>query len=52
MRKGMHTGFWWESQKERDCYGDLDVDGRIILKWMLVRTGFIWLRVGTSGDLL
>jgi hypothetical protein len=26
---------WWESQKERDIYEDLDVDGRIISKWFL-----------------
>jgi hypothetical protein len=23
----MHTGFWWESQKEREHYKDLDVGG-------------------------
>jgi hypothetical protein len=31
-RRGMHIGFWWESQKERDHYEDLDVGGWIILK--------------------
>jgi hypothetical protein len=36
--------------KERHHYEDLDVDGRIILKWLLdnrvgVWTGFMWLRV-------
>jgi hypothetical protein len=42
-------------QKETDCYKDINVRGRIILKWILdrkdgvVRTGFIWLRIGTSG---
>jgi hypothetical protein len=29
----MHTGFWWESQKERDYYEDLDVGGRMIILW-------------------
>jgi hypothetical protein len=40
-------------------YGeDLDVDGRIILEWILGKwdwnlwTGCIWLRVGTNGRLL
>jgi hypothetical protein len=31
----MHTGFWWEGQKERDHYEDLDIGGSIILKWIL-----------------
>jgi hypothetical protein len=29
-RRGMHIGFWWESQKERGHYEDLDVGGKII----------------------
>jgi hypothetical protein len=28
-------GFWWENQKERDHYEDLDMGGRIILVWIL-----------------
>jgi hypothetical protein len=42
----------------RDHLGDLDVDRRIILEWILekfigkVWTGFIWLRIRTSGGLL
>jgi hypothetical protein len=37
---------------------DLDVDGKIILEWILGKydgkmcTEFIWLRIGTSGGLL
>jgi hypothetical protein len=31
-RRGMRTGFWWESQNEKDHYEDLAVGGRIILK--------------------
>jgi predicted choloylglycine hydrolase len=52
--RGMHTGYWWESQKERDQF----MGGWIILKWILekcdrvVQTGVIWLRIGTSGGLL
>jgi hypothetical protein len=54
----MHVGFWWESQKERDHYEDLELGGRIKLRWILERsdgviwTGLIWLRIGTSGGLL
>jgi hypothetical protein len=33
-RRGMHIGFWWESEKERDHEENLDVCGRIILKWI------------------
>jgi hypothetical protein len=33
--RGMHMGFWWGSQKERDHQEDLDVGGRIILKCIL-----------------
>jgi hypothetical protein len=48
----------WESQKERDHYENLDLGGRMIQEWVLekedgvVWTGFIWLRIGTSGRLL
>jgi hypothetical protein len=43
--------------KERDCLGDIGVDGRIILKIILIKldmkvqTGFIWFRIGANGEL-
>jgi hypothetical protein len=46
----MHTEFFSENLRGRDCVGDFDVDGRITLKYILkewdlsVWTGFIWLR--------
>jgi hypothetical protein len=36
-RRRMHTGFWWESHKERYHQEDQDVDVRKILKWILER---------------
>jgi len=40
--------------RERDHWGDLDVDGRILLRWIFgkwewVETGWSWLRMGTDG---
>jgi hypothetical protein len=50
---------WWEIQKERDHWEDQNiVGGWTILRWILERqdemerTGWIWLRMGTSGRLL
>jgi hypothetical protein len=31
-RRGMHIGYWWERQKERDDCEDQDVGGWAILK--------------------
>ena len=40
--------------RERDHWGDPDVDGRIILRWFFrkwegVETGWSWLRIGKDG---
>jgi hypothetical protein len=41
--------------RERVRWGDPDVDGRIILRWIfrkleeVVGTGWRWLRIGTGG---
>jgi hypothetical protein len=54
----MHTTFWFGSLKGGDHYEDLGVDGRITLGWILGRwslgmwIAFIWLRIGTGGELL
>jgi hypothetical protein len=54
----MQTKFWSETLKGSDDSKDLDVAGRIILEMILGKwggkfwTGFIWLRIGTSGRLL
>jgi hypothetical protein len=38
-RREMHIELWWETQKEEDHWEDLDVGGRIILKWILESYG-------------
>jgi hypothetical protein len=54
----MHTVFQLENLKGRDHLEDLDVDERIILGRILEKycwnawTGFIWLRIASSGGLL
>jgi hypothetical protein len=36
-RRGLHIGYWWESQKERDHCEDQHTGGWTILKWILER---------------
>jgi len=48
------TGFGRGNRRERDQWGDPDVDGWIILRWICgkwegVETGWSWLRIGTDG---
>ena len=44
-RKGeMCIGFWWGNLRERDNWGDQDVDGRLILRWILRK----WEGVGSG----
>ena len=47
----MCTGFWWGNLSERVHWGDLDVDGKKILrrifgKWEWLEIGWSWLRLG------
>jgi hypothetical protein len=52
------TGFRLRVPKVRELLEDLGVGGRITLRWILGRqesmgrTGFGWLRIGSSGGLL
>ena len=58
MRRGECIGSWWGSRRERDHWGDLGVDGRIILGWISRRwdvgiwTGLGWLRIESGGGSL
>jgi hypothetical protein len=58
MGTEMHIGYWWESRKERNHWEDRDVSGWTVLGWIserydgMVWNGLIWLRIGTSGELL
>jgi hypothetical protein len=54
-RGEVFTGFWLGGPKVRDHWEDLGRGGRITLRWTLERlgsmgrTGFSWLRIGSSG---
>jgi hypothetical protein len=34
-RRGMHIGYLWERQKEREHWEDQDIGGWAVLKWIL-----------------
>jgi hypothetical protein len=48
-RIGVHIGYWWESQKERDPWEDQDVGGWTVLKQILDRMGWYGLDRSDSG---
>jgi len=51
VRRGGCIGSWWGNRSERDHWGDLGVDGWIILGWISRRwdvgiwTGLYWPRI-------
>jgi hypothetical protein len=51
-RRGMYTGFCWESKKERDRYDDLGVGMRIMLKWILEKLNsvMVWIHLTHDKD--
>jgi hypothetical protein len=54
----MHGGFWWGNLRAQDHMRDLDINGMLILKWILQTwdeltwRDFVWLRIGANGGLL
>jgi hypothetical protein len=36
-RRGMHIGYWWEIQMEREHWEDQDIGGWTVIKWFLER---------------
>jgi hypothetical protein len=34
-KREVHTGFWWGDLREGNHLGNLGLDGKIILKWIL-----------------
>jgi len=36
------TGFWWGNLRERDHWGDPEVDGKIILRWIFTSGKGLW----------
>jgi len=57
-RRGGCIRSWWGNRRERDHWGDLGVDGWIILGWISRRwdvgmwNGLGWPRIGTGGGRL
>ena len=48
-RREVCTGFWWGNWRERDHWGDPDLDGRIILRWTCRKCGD-WMELAQDRD--
>jgi hypothetical protein len=48
----VYTELWWGDLRERGHFEDLDMDGRIILKWISKKWDRGWIdlaKIGTGG---
>jgi len=51
----VHIGYWWGGLRKGNHLKDLNVDGRITLKWFFKKwdgeawIGLMWLRTGIDG---
>jgi hypothetical protein len=44
-KREVHTGSWWGDLREGDHLRDTDIDGRILLKWVLKK----WMGYGLDS---
>ena len=50
VRRRGRIGSWWGNRRERDYWGDLGVDGWIILGWISRRWDVDWIGLAQDRD--
>jgi hypothetical protein len=49
-RRDVCTGCWWVNLREKGHWGDPDIDGGIILRWILGMWGIDWIELAQDRD--